>query len=454
MNRWLLLPLTLVVACGPEAAGDTDMSSSDTGNSGESSGGPTTVGPTVGSTSTSSTTTPSSSATGDPEPTTGATDSSSSGSESVCGDGVVDGDEACDDRGASALCDADCAWIPGALRWSVELPGMFARDCAVSQDALHVGGSQDPMLNPDGATVAIVRRLDSEGGEISEHLLHEGTSDGEVNRLAVAEDGGVFAVGEFGSFTPFSIRGRVWAASAQDLDPVWAQEVEPTDAGTFSLAAAVSVGDSAVAVATRGLSAAAVHLLSLDGTPQWTEELADWDIAAGVVLLPDGALVVVGADNTEARVLRLSPDGTPQWTHDPGGLSARPTAIVLDGDRLLLSGGDVTGWVAELSLEGDVAWEKPAGPATIEAMVLAESGVLVVLAADDRGGLQVRATDAEPLTEDEQRRGEETPLWTHVVVPAGDGPVAGGLALGAEQQVYVCGTVGGDPASRVVSLSL
>ncbi len=434
------------------------MSSSDTGSSDESSGLPTTMGPTASSTSTStstsSTTASSSSATGDPDPTTGTADSSSSGSESVCGDGVVDGEEACDDGGASELCDADCAWISGGLRWSIELPGMFARDCAVTEDAVHIGGSQDPALNPDGATVAVVRRLDSEGGELSEHLLHEGASDGEVNRLVAAEDGRVFSVGEFGSFTPFSIRGRIWASSAQDLDPLWAQEVEPTDPGTFSLAEAVSVGDSAVAVATRGLTVAAVHLLSLDGTPVWTEELAEWSSASGVVVLADGGLVVVGSDNLEARAMRISPDGVPQWTLDPGGLSARPTAVVLDVDRLLVAGGEGAGWVSELSLGGDVSWEKPAGPPNIESMVLGESGVLVVLAADEVGGLQVRATDAEPLSEEEQRRGEETPLWTHGVEPAGEGPVTGGLALGAEQQVYVCGTVGGDPASRVVSLSL
>lgn len=79
-----------------------------------------------------------------------------------------------------------------------------------------------------------------------------------------------------------------------------------------------------------------------------------------------------------------------------------------------------------------------------------------MLAADETTGLRVRPTDAEPLSDEEQRRGDETPLWTHVVAvaPAGEGPVTGGLALGFDQQVYVCGTVGGDPASRVVSLSL
>ena len=49
--------------------------------------------------------------------------------------------------------------------------------------------------------------------------------------------------------------------------------------------------------------------------------------------------------------------------------------------------------------------------------------------------------------------GSETPLWTHEVGATGDGPVTGGLALGPDQSVYLCGTVGGDPASVVVSLS-
>lgn len=456
MNRaLLLLPLSVLLACGSDAAGDTESSGDDTGSSSETSSGPSTVGSTVTTTTTTTTTADeSSSSTGTAESTAGSGDSSGTGGEPVCGDGVVEGGEACDDRGASEVCSADCAWNPGVVRWSAELPGMFARDCAVAEEVLHVGGSQDPALDPDGATIAIVRRLDAAGGELSEHLLHDGTSDGEVNRLALDEEGRVFAAGEFGSFTSVAIRGRIWAASAQELDALWAEEVEPTDAGMFSVADAVAVGDASVAVGSRGITVAAVDLLSLDGTSLWTAELPDWSIVAAVVLLEDGGLVVVGSGNLEGRATRLSPDGVPQWTLDPGALSDRPSALVLDGERLLIAGGEGAGWISELSLDGDAAWEKPAGPPRIEAMVLGDSGVLVVLAADETSGLQVRATDADPLSEEELRRGDETPVWTHVIAPAGEGPITGGLALGPEQQVYVCGTVGGDPASRVVSLSL
>lgn len=78
----------------PSTTGDTpDPSTSST------SADPSTTGDTSSSTSGSTT---------DAESTGAADESTSTGSTAVCGDGVVEGDEVCDDAGESATCNADC----------------------------------------------------------------------------------------------------------------------------------------------------------------------------------------------------------------------------------------------------------------------------------------------------------------------------------------------------------
>lgn len=108
----------LLSACGdfaPAGGGDTEDGSTSTGSTtmtttsvdpstGSSSSttdepGTTTTGDTAADTSTSS---------GDPTSTGLDTDTDTDSGGAVCGDGVVEGEEACDDRGESARCNGDC----------------------------------------------------------------------------------------------------------------------------------------------------------------------------------------------------------------------------------------------------------------------------------------------------------------------------------------------------------
>lgn len=101
----------LLGACGDfaPAEAETDEGSTSTGDastsSGEASTGTASVTTDDGSTtSTTQTGEDSSSSSG----TATSTDTDTDTGGPVCGDGVVEGDEACDDRGESARCNADC----------------------------------------------------------------------------------------------------------------------------------------------------------------------------------------------------------------------------------------------------------------------------------------------------------------------------------------------------------
>lgn len=106
----------MLIGCGDDApvSGGTD-----TDGSSSSSGDPTTgVGPTTGSSTTDAETTAAETTGPDTETTdTDGTDTDGTDTDGdtdtdtggpVCGDGVVEGDESCDDRGESETCNVDC----------------------------------------------------------------------------------------------------------------------------------------------------------------------------------------------------------------------------------------------------------------------------------------------------------------------------------------------------------
>jgi cysteine-rich repeat protein len=90
MDRLTIIMLALVVGCGDDAAGTTDGGTSGETDSAGTTSGAGTTGSTMTDSGTSGTTAP----------------------DSVCGDGVVEGAETCDDgedNGAGAACTPDCA---------------------------------------------------------------------------------------------------------------------------------------------------------------------------------------------------------------------------------------------------------------------------------------------------------------------------------------------------------
>ena len=103
---WATVSVLGVGGCADDVSpGASGSASSDGSSSSASDSGSTTDDPTAGEGSTSGATT------GDTDDDTdGETegDSTSTGADAVCGDGVVEGDEACDDGGESATCNDDC----------------------------------------------------------------------------------------------------------------------------------------------------------------------------------------------------------------------------------------------------------------------------------------------------------------------------------------------------------
>lgn len=283
-----LLCVAVVVGCGGptiEAGGD------------ETTGSGSTTQPSTSSSSSSPSSTNSEESSSEESSESSSDESSSSGPPSVCGDGIAEADELCDDgnRTDEDGCNTDC--MPsGSVVWSWEPPeGAFI-------DRIDYGPDDHLWVLTWADFGVSVRELDREGQELSEIFVESfvrpaGTKGpGMVERMDIeAADGGVY----FGEYRWWMADGEYTIAGQLEriADDGW---VVPVENGVVRLAARPSGG----AVVLDDVDV--LQAFDGDGSPSWTYpmEANTRDLRT----LPDG-VVAVAVD----RVVALDDAGVERW---------------------------------------------------------------------------------------------------------------------------------------------
>jgi cysteine-rich repeat protein len=342
------------------------------------------------------------------------------GSAGVCGDGVLDPGEACDDANDQPGdgCELDCTATPGLLLWSTMVDGAGGDDAALAVavtqgSAVLVAGTQElttsedvwlatfaadgiptgdstfdygedevgtsVVVTPSG--VAYVAGLQS-SQDRALLLRVDGSALGDVGGApedivpfsAVASptaEGFVLVTngGGFGEITAtvrrYSSEAAVLADLPQPADVFIGAAARATDGGT--ILGGGSFGDMGMG------STGWVGALDPGGGPVWS-----WTSAPepgvevrlrGVATAPDGRVVAVGTREIQGPgedidfgwIWWWSADGTPEGDGalDIGGATARPTSVVVGNHGIVVGGSTVElddGFVAGLAMDGSLSW--------------------------------------------------------------------------------------------------
>ena len=283
----------------------------------------------------------------------GSTDSSSSGGgDFVCGDGVVDPGEDCDDANLDEGdgCTPQCR-ISGSERW-VQRYGAMADDRAVAMlvrddGVVVVAGEQD---DAEGDRSALVLAYEPDGALIEPAWVDEEPGDRRVHGLAT--DGlTVMVTGEQSSTGPAG--ARAWYAWLDAL-------VEPQQIGAVDTLA-YEVGRGA-AYTSQGFVLIGIQ----DGRAwaRWVQsDRPDWrgeavttvDVVAS---RGDGAFVIAGSTaRAPMQWWLISPQGSPLAEGSADGQSLRAAGFDAAGRPLL--GGTRGGqpWLAAFELDGSTAFD-------------------------------------------------------------------------------------------------
>ena len=354
---------------------------------------------------------------GDTEP---GTTSSSSGEESstgeveLCGNGVVDEGEECDDGNTinGDGCNADCR-PSHTLSWSVVYDGGNGDDCAeaVAADAegnvVVVGWT----TTSSGLTDVWVRKYDPEGNELWTQTV-DGPSGGHDRGRAAAVDGqGNILVGGF-------VTGDV-----QQGRNLWVRKLDPS------------------------------------GATLWTHvhggEFGGDDVAYGLATLADDSVIVAGEEtvdtgNTVIWLRRLDAAGEVVWTHVVEGSaealdSARDVVVGANGDIAVTGWITTAGegrlvWVRKIDDDGNTIWTRTYNGGASNgnlgnAVGLTSTGGVIVTGSSRK--------DTESATDKWSRyydaEGEE--VWTEVFQSLDGGvDVGNGVAVGSDDQIAILGT--------------
>ncbi len=444
-RRVVLAGLTLC-ACGFSPEVPSPATTSDASAASESSA--TDPSSSAGSSST----TQGSDATDDPDTTGAPTTSPSSTADTtsdastdtesgvpVCGDGLVEGDEVCDDAtndGSYGSCTADCSG--------------FAPHCGDGE----VNGPEpcddgDPD-NGDGCNVDCVV-----SGTVLWSRMFDGDAglDDEAFDVAVDADDSIVVAGasEIAASEPDTLLLRY----ADDGSLLWD---ELHDLGDDSRALGVAIGPSGEIGITGDLGQVAflTSVFDGDGALVWSDpdpDVGGGDVGGrGVTFESGGDVVVAGqvyGGSYDVRVRRYNEAGNSVWTRSyDGGLTDDGTDAAIDGDALYVVGStfvsatDPNGWIRRYDLDGTAIWSREYASADeggdqawSVAVDPAGDVVVVGLSAPEVGTPQgwIRKYDADGATQ-----------WTEVY----DDPLgtyALGLAVDGAGQITVIGAI--DPES-------
>jgi cysteine-rich repeat protein len=359
-----LLPL---VACQPTPPGGDGESTTTTEGT---TAGPTTVGSTTAMTV---------------DPTLDPTSSTTSTSEPpvpVCGDGVVSGDEACDDGNQidDDCCTAACTKgqpEPGQVCWTAivegtkngeDLAGGIAVDAA---GEIYIAASVvDMAAGPD----ARIQKFDP-GGVSQWTQQYDGGVNAADSAIRLAAEPGGFMVAVGRQTIAQGQPGLFWLSKCTPTGQlVW----QFTDAGPVAGAAIAMAGSDFVVVGnikqaqdTDGL----VRKYDEDGGELWSRvhvgASGGLDSLSGVTVDGAGNVYAVGRESTDTQgfdilVLQYGPDGAPGWMDTvDGGTSGNDWGldVTVDADgvvyvagRVETGGGFADAWLRKYDGAGEVLW--------------------------------------------------------------------------------------------------
>ncbi|MCY1070397.1 hypothetical protein OV090_36995 [Nannocystis sp. RBIL2] len=400
-SRACILALAqLLLACPGSGATTTDQapgSSSDAtdgtaGTIGDSTTGttvaPTTtagVGDTLDTTSTTTTT-----ATGQTTTTTGTTlgetttTTTGTTGDDLCGNGVLDPGEACDDgdRDEDDLCLSSCILGPGHQGELLPLPALPQQQawyCFTAIDEALLPGSEHALvLGSSGwqgqQYIAQIRRLNLPAGEPEWTWTGDAAPNGlDPWHAVTASNGDIIVAGVvWTEIVKPDTGGYLWIARfSPDGAPVWDHRlpdigIAPNDLEIAPNGDFVLVGNSVGF--TGGITTAQVHRFDGDGDLLWSfaeDSLEFPQITRYAGVTADADAVYLAGPRYQAtddlpldfrvHVRAFASDGTPLWQLDrspgePAGVEVGD--IVLTGDRLMVS-------VTRYSIEG---LEEPGSP--------------------------------------------------------------------------------------------
>ena len=347
---------------GGESSSSGDPGSTGTGSSGGTSGSSeSTAGESESSTGTSSGSSTST--------TSDVTSSTSQGDDSVCGDGIVEGGEACDDGNAIDAdgCNNDCqesgttVWEDNSIG-AMDAVGDWLWALAVDSEGNIVATGRRPTATEDWNVWLV--KFDPDGTLLWEEDIdaYGGTDEG--SGIATDSNDNIIVTGYLEGNAGSPLEGYFLHKYDPDGTLLWEDAPAPgPTAGTWGMDVAVGTSDEIYAVGTRDEGTFDGYSIWLraydsDGTIRWTEQVSqaveDTDNRAAAVALGSMGEVYVGGhegvtnSNTVAWLSKYDEDGNADWTvtRDGGaaGIDAYyGLAVAADGDVVAVGRGSVPG---------------------------------------------------------------------------------------------------------------
>ena len=483
LTRTLLVSAVLVAPGCPQPGADLDTTGApeDTGAS--------ETAPTGGATSPDDPTSapdimddtdgPGSTSTGegiDSDSTTGSTGStgtgtgtgSDTGEAGVCGDGVLDPGEACDDGNADVAdgCLPDCQFAPGAKVTTLPLPTLAGESMSCftqvpkrflgdTADALVIGGRLKD-FGPNfeaGARVWQVSLPDAAAANWS-YAEYADPYERYVYRAVTAANGDVIVAGLIMTeHVQLDSGGYLWLARfAPDGALVWSHEEEDLNVGTIGLAVTPG-GEIVVSGHCTGLcSGSSVNVFDAAGELLWKDHaLQSKDLITSyrsAVVDAAGQIYVVGVRSTEdyrhLLIRAYQPGGALVWETEldyPLAPYFAPGDLVLTSDNMLVVGvGQYDAQLYETETMGLAAFDTAGAQLWWNEWTASKPGAISpgsLVATDDGGFHMIGALRIDYLTTGAivarfDADGDE--LWSNVTV-TNDAPRD--LLRGADDQLYV-----------------
>jgi cysteine-rich repeat protein len=373
-------------------------------------------------------------------------DATTSVPQPICGDGVPEGDERCDDGNATDGdgCNVDC--VPsGAPRWDDEVrvyAGARGRDAFL----------QDVDVRPDDTIIAVGREevadldalfllLDGDGEIVWSRQHDRGMGDDQAGSVSAGVGSEIFVAGRSPGPAP-----EGWIAVVEPATGD-VEALEPT--GRPLAIGLAYVHPSVLVVGGYG-----------DGTygaREYGEMLAPLGIAE--VMLPGASIAAVAADGVEdiawaaglvggrARVMRLQPDDPePLVTLFEGADGSGAQGLAYASGALVLAGyvglGMRDGWLQQLAVDGEPGWSwttREPSEDEIEDVAISATGDVVAVGFDTAFAQDARVWKLSP---------EGELLWTWAPDPPwANDDVARGVATRPDGDIVVVGERTADDGS-------
>jgi cysteine-rich repeat protein len=317
-----------------------------------------------------------------------------------CGDGVVEGDERCDDGNTTPAdgCEADCTVTPGTHLWSISVDGDGDDDTA-----------RDVAIDASGNVVA-VGALTQAGRE--DAWAHVSPADGSDGFDAVLDLGG----DERATSVTLDAAGTVWIAATQPSSATGLllrlegnvledQGIVIPDLATSTALASTTARGFVTVTHTGGFDNLAAMLWRFDAGGALSGELMQPEgifIGAAIPSADGGTLLGgssfggggMGPGDSATWLAAIAPDGTSEWSSTaaaPPGQSMRIRGLAIAPDGRIVGVGsqgqggpmspDDRGWIWWWNAGGDLESDGPldigGATARANAIVFGDHGMIV-----------------------------------------------------------------------------